>query len=355
MKFNKNILVLFSCILIIIIILYIFNRFILIENFEIKCQEGNYIYNSNGKFRCNNQRCPDNKPYIDENNYKKCVDKCPPEIKDKEIYNYNGECVAKCPGDKKYLNNGECVSKCPGDKKYSYDGVCVAKCPGDKKYINDGQCVAKCPNDKEYINDGECVAKCPNDKKYINNGVCVYCRTNFYNKSDKKCIQSCPLNMLIDNVNKRCIRPITCKDNKQYINGNFCLDSCPDDKSYINDGQCVDKCPDDMLKYGNLCITRKSCDYGHERKYIRDGECVFCDDDKYYYYDETTKNWKCESKCPQDQGLGFGVGTCKKCKNYEFINNNSICSQHNIKQGDGINVIPSSIGRIFQFTVDGGT
>ena len=236
-----------------------------------------------------------------------CINRCE-ELKDKTYYYYADNagieyCKLQCPEDKPYINdNNECVDQCPNDKKYfvmtsTHSGdnniilkKCLNDCPSTYPYYrkitdNNGKeaypCEGNCytyivPNDDEAIIGQECINDCP-----IMEGSIYKFKLISAEGTIKKCYTECPTGFRYhfdttqtgqndNNCYKECPESspfhikgqLICK-NKNELNGGYIL---YEEKEWTNS---ITKCPS---KYKYLSKIIK--DTEANSIYICSNECI---------------------------------------------------------------------------------
>ena len=306
------------------------------------CPEG--LYEKNNECVSN---CQPNY-YIRENNKLKCVEECPTEQNEGNIYHTtSGECANFCPSGESYIqDDNNCSSSCNNFyEKFNASGhdnyKCLPNCTG-KVYINGTkECIDSCGDLYEY--DGKCFRNCLNveghqfstkddDNKTICSDVCNSNEPYFEN--DKKCRSECMSlnsNKIINDTNntnyKYCVSECdlnsdykflnnitnndnsyslycrtTCEDNKRYLKSNYkCIDKClePNNFTVENDNnpvECLNKCPEgkeyarlENNEYkctSNICLKNQS-----EYYYLNEKICkVSCEENDFTIIDNINDN-----------------------------------------------------------------
>lgn len=215
-KNMKSALIWGGSILIVIIILYIINRFLAHEHFQIgnpfkidntpikiDIPKEKYEYtNDQTKQISFVEQCPSDKPDIIQKfgSSAKMCSKLDCTIKnDKNKYKYKDEktklskCVEKCPNDKPLLSNGTCYS-CPSHAQWFPDqNRCILKNTCKDSYLH---------RDNKTRRD-YCVQNCPVDQPILFNGVCnppPICKEGTsWNQIEEKCLTS-DENQLVNEV-----------------------------------------------------------------------------------------------------------------------------------------------------------
>lgn len=305
------------------------------------CKDGNIYYNG---FCSSNLVCP-NYTYRDVFD-RKCVNNCKEDEKkdlvDKrclrkclnprpfdnngicsdncgEKHEYKFKCIEDCSitSDKRYLNteNNQCVSVCPLGKVI--DGLtCKNNC--NPKYKNDTVCLDSCPSDKliDEVNN-ECVSTCPPERPFNIAGVCkAECPSPLYgNIITKTCVDSCPTNLFIDG--NKCVTD--CPINKKWKNGKICSENCGNNyHNYLN-STCVTSCPNSTKvkeKTKSCVINCKDQPELEELIYSpSDNKCV----DTCPATTPTITNGNCTITCPQYQYIN-NEGKCINDSNCRFPN-----------------------------------
>lgn len=244
-------------ILIGIIILYIFNRFLGKESFFVsKCpihKTNNYSspnqndktktdcvakspawapFTSIAKFTCSD-KCEHN-IYINQNTQTKhCI-----ECKSYERWDKEKNICVQCPSNNNSVWNGsKCTPTCPKEKPYEFGIDCVNKCPISAPNLFKNKCVINCPLSAPILhtvnNNKTCRPRC-NDNEAFFNGKCIVCQDKSRKFYDKKCIKTCP------------------KKAPNLI-GIECVENCPPDLPNLNGTKCT-ACPENSPKWdGNKC------------------------------------------------------------------------------------------------------
>lgn len=305
------------------------------------CKNMNLILYSNHCIK----ECPKERPFIiDENNEKKCSDKCGEDKFINIIKNLNSEkyeCVDSCNSLNKFVDGKTCVDSCPSLKQYKIlknnELFCSLSCDNEYKYINyenngiscikscksvgkliyNGNCVKDCPDNKkieiQINNEIECSSQCE-DNKYIleqeNKNICVS-DCSLYNKFlfEGSCISECPEGKyLYENLSqnsKQCVED--CNIHNLYINDNKCVADCKIFNKFIFEGKCLKECPNDFPYSSNGICKSDSCEDGK-------------------FYDIFNK--KCFDKCESNLNYrDYDTNLCiNSCKNLISDNSNKIYS-----------------------------
>ena len=246
---------------------------------------------------------------------KKCYDSCEKENNNQYFYNSdNNECLDTCKNtDKKYaLKNGSWPKQCkslPSNTFYDEDYFILDSCEEPFHYkTSTWKCISFCINDNYTSNNNKCVT-CANKYTYDSNDDKVYCSDNedcqaipnLRNAYQEECLESCPVNYILDSENHCSI--IKCPDGKGQ-QGDSCV-KCPnfynvDNQDIVTcqeeecttfikdeiDKECVVICPE----YNNFIVTDKNCG-------------KFCDPDKYIKKANTQPNennykiYECTEDC----------------------------------------------------------
>ena len=324
-------------------------------------------------------KCPEDKPFLRENNHcykdcnsetyhyykeedKKCLKKCPPEMKI-----YENKCVIDCPTST-FLDTktNECINSCEISKnRYYYytppDNECIEKCDVSL-YMNGYECVNKCPDEgNKYLDlNNRCVNKCPEYRNFVikefthnekdTQRRCLSsCDENYpyyyYNGVEdiNECVAICSYFVLPENKNYKSIECFedNCPEYYDYYikyeNGtNQCLKSCPEEMPFYipSDGkkQCFKSCPDDTpyFKYysnecSGTCDTKiidyktKECLIGcsSSQNFAKDGNGnTYCIDECNKNIGEyLSLNRECVTSCDEDQFLIKDISdpSHKKC------------------------------------------
>ena len=327
-----------------------------------KCNlTSNYKYLQNESSTVNNLHCKNScdsslsKRYLSSNYI--CIEKCPPPnnyvVEDSDFEKVN-ECLSKCPENKPYIRENEygeyICSNIPcgneegqEENKYSYyymdTNICLKKCNDLYFYQLDTKkyCVNYCDFFKdiklyyfeEDDNDGnseniknKCVLNCADTTKRFTkmNGHCdTSCDTyEFHNDSEYICMSKCPYGT--KNLEEKKCTKCENLDPPQYIdeNGN-CIENCNksntgfiyhDKEKFICKDNCEGKFIEDQ-------ICKDECE---TKLFMNDKICLeVCPPNKRFFVDsETYSNKTCLNDCPKN----FQFYKIDSAKNYYKCTNN---------------------------------
>ena len=274
-----------------------------------KCDDNQYYYESSKECLL---QCKENHFIIQGEN--KCVPQCPPSH---HIYYFNGNenstykgdsCVLKCPEDKPYEDeNRKCESQCRINK-YHNEGYfkCIYSCTKGLIEYN-YECRNSCPEEKPYTYKKNCFKECPSDNKFYIPGEyeCLKnCDETKYRIEENKCLESCNENPYYLKNNNTCVK--SCPEGSRYIIENdifgkienyipiTCFSDCPTAYPYFTNKTMNETDPESIT----LHICKSDCDYKGENISENSIECLdFCHE--FQYYDKTTK--QCGSNCTNER------------------------------------------------------
>ena len=278
----------------------------------------------NGKVYCSKACELDGKKKYSENDYI-CTDKCLPP------YNFvDGDlCLDKCP-ENKFIeiegiasNEYNCVDKCEeGKYYYEKDRICVSNCENGYVIQNSNICTQDCSsvsNEIEYhfydyqspepepgetssteYDKNTCVTKCPKDKPFLREDNHCYNKCNletfkYYIEEEKKCLEKCPPNMVIDEEDIS-----AGSSSATETHGKICKASCPTEKFLdTKTKNCISDCNDSKMREYYYIPGENICLEKCNNALYKDGyKCVSsCPDEGNIYLDTITNN--CVNKCTE--------------------------------------------------------
>ena len=229
------------------------------------------------------------------------------ECDDEARYSYNNSCYDICPENTKKSSDGQykCVS-CSEENLLIFEGKCVESCPGDSLLATDGIHCIICKDEiegkKPYYYEGMCYEKCPENTDILNENTqkCVLCEEKGYHILNKKCVQNCPENYLLNSETNECF---TCHEkNNTYLSSlkQSCISSCPETEITTSDYTC-ESCPENTpYFYNNSCFS-------YCPKYTIESSktanlCVECSVENLLKFNES-----CVAKCPDNYIEKSGV------------------------------------------------
>ena len=278
----------------------------------------------NGKVYCSKACELDGKKKYSENDYI-CTDKCLPP------YNFvDGDlCLDKCP-ENKFIeiegiasNEYNCVDKCEeGKYYYEKDRICVSNCENGYVIQNSNICTQDCSsvsNEIEYhfydyqspepepgetssteYDKNTCVTKCPKDKPFLREDNHCYNKCNletfkYYIEEEKKCLEKCPPNMVIDEEDIS-----AGSSSATETHGKICKASCPTEKFLdTKTKNCISDCNESKMREYYYIPGENICLEKCNNALYKDGyKCVSsCPDEGNIYLDTITNN--CVNKCTE--------------------------------------------------------
>ena len=315
------------------------------ENGNVYCSEecklGSKQKYSEIDFICTDKCLPPYN-YVDGN---LCLDKCPPNKFAKKKEDNTGENENNGENENEENIEYECVNQC-GENEYYYekDRTCIANCGDDYVIENTNICTTDCSSVSKEIEyhfyeplsgsssgsetgatpspspQKTCVIKCPIDKQFLreNNHCDTKCNSEifiYYIEEEKKCLDKCPSEMVIDEDLP------TESDPSTETYGKICKASCPKEKFLDQKTKtCISNCTESTMRAYyyipdvNICLDK--CD---DPLYMNGYECVSsCPNEGNIYLDTITRN--CVSKCTEGKNYviyEFTHGekdTQKKCQ-----------------------------------------
>ena len=281
-----------------------------VDESNIKADGFNWIKNN-----CDNQCFKDmsKKFDISRNEY---VGTC-----DSQKFDYNDLCWDDCPYDyyRIFTDRRTCQKEAPGENYYLYSEYNIYyKCYSSCKNC-DEQGTDRKHNCKECLEGFSFITK-DEDKYSVENNCYKKCDKLYYFNQDNEyfCEETCPSGFKLIKEKKKCI------------------DSCTNDNTYKKEynNECVETCPEGTVNINNKCQpcyeSCKSCDEigtkdNHKcsvckdnfSKLIKNSDNCYeiCDNDKFFYFDESGYNCKTKDECPDNYKLIDGTNKLiKYCK-----------------------------------------
>ena len=289
-----------------------------------KCDNNNYILDSDGNICSYDKTCSDGKLMLVPNEI--CIEDC-----DKSIYISNdthcGLCKDLGSNGKEYklINGTECIELNSTSMEYYNERLKLLKCK-DGFMLKDNDCVSdfKC---YELCEEGQCTQVSTN----ISNQYCTECIKGYFLYKGN-CDKNCPERHQADNSSKTCLE-CNVTNCTTFIN-NTCKCSKCDEAYFINSDNICEKCPNNCISCKNSTICEKC-----EKDFFVDsqGNCSHCplenceekEEDNchckncyngYFKYEDKCK--KCDADC---QTCSMNETNCTSCEEGKFLTTEKKC------------------------------
>ena len=285
----------------------------------------------------------------DDNNKQYCVSSCD-FFKNKQLYHYDvssndHRCITLEQCNKKITKTGRCSESCDSSDFTSSDGkICYSECPlGTEKYKGTMKCLP-CGSSNHFENEnGICVPDCRvSTSNYIYNDII-----------HMKCVINCSPSDFIEGL--------ICTDicNKNRI-GKYCFDECPLSAKYYEKkdsyNECLPYCETDYFGPDNECLS--DCEGAYIDYYLpilntqlcfKDGNCQSYSNYNFPFTYKKGNQKYCDNKCPSDKpyymdGESDNIECLSICKENSFHSiEKYICYEFNTFIGSPSSYCPTKV------------
>ncbi|KAL7717778.1 Protein serine/threonine kinase [Entamoeba marina] len=302
------------------------------EGYESKLSYCNEC--SSNCLRCYNDECINCEMNYQLNETNHC------ELISDPIISFDNNKTMKCSDG--YYSNGECI-KCSDSNCITCNSSQCLTC-NTNYTLNNGNCQITEPNNGEEIRSNYGVIDCDNGY-YSNNSECIKCSLTFDNCelcNINSCL-SCLNGVLIDDgscsINTDCLNIdysicLSCNDNGNWFNGNECI-SCGDNCKNCINGYCIECNDDYILQSDNNCIENEYPDNCITLSYY--GTCQRCSNG---YYLNNNLCYDCSNECTTCHNLTY----CFECNDGYMLNSNNECVDISESNANCKTAIPGSSG-----------